>query len=269
MRTHACSTRLTALIISRDEAPNIARVLSLLRWVERVIVLDSGSTDETLALCARFANVEVHHRAFDSFAAQCNHGLSLVDTEWCLSIDADYCVPLETSAELQQVIAQGAHDGYYARLAYCVAGRRLRRAILPDRIVLFRTRLGHYEQDGHAHRLVLDGRAGHLSQPILHDDRKPLRRWLASQETYAQQEVEKIARSPWQALSWPDRVRRLGFVAPWLVPAYYLLARGGLRDGWAGLDYAAQRAVAELVLSIKLIEQTRLVPSHVAPGDVP
>jgi hypothetical protein len=71
-------------------------------------------------------------------------------------------------------------------------------------------------------------------------------------------ELAKLTGSSWKTLGWADRVRRLGWVAPWLVPAYYLLARGGIRDGWAGLDYAAQRALAETILSIKLIERTRL-----------
>ena len=70
-----------------------------------------------------------------------------------------------------------------------------------------------------------------------------------------------------QALSWPDRIRRLGVVAPWLVPAYYLFVKGGFRDGWAGLDYAAQRALAELVLAIKLIERDKLSPAEASRSD--
>ena len=65
---------LTALIITFNEEPNIGRVLERLGWVPRVVVLDSGSTDATLAICATFANVEVFTRPFDSFAGQCNHG---------------------------------------------------------------------------------------------------------------------------------------------------------------------------------------------------
>jgi hypothetical protein len=110
--------------------------------------------------------------------------------------------------------------------------------------------------------LVLEGTAGQLSNPVLHDDRKPLRRWLMSQETYAGQELQKLSAHAWRELSWPDRIRRLGFVAPWLVPAYYLFAKGGIFDGWAGIDYAAQRAIAELVLSIKLVEHSRVTPTE-------
>ncbi len=246
---------LTALVITFNEEPNIERVLAALGWVPRVIVLDSGSTDETLSICARFANVEVVHRPFDSFASQCNYGLSLVRSEWCLSIDADYVLPSRTSEEIAHALTAGpGHSGYYARLAYCVNGQELKRAILPPRIVLFRTQRAHYVQDGHAHSLVVDGEVGKLQHPVQHDDRKSMKRWLNSQETYATQEAQKLLGKRWRELSWADRIRMTRVVAPWLVPAYYLFGKGGVFDGWAGIDYAAQRAIAELVLSVKLIE---------------
>lgn len=253
------ATAITPLVITFNEAPNIERVLEKLTWARRVLVLDSGSTDATCSMCQRFRNVVLLTRTFDNLASQCNYGLTHVDTEWCLSIDADYVVPDETSREMLERASHDEADGYAARLVYCIQGRRLRRAILPDRVVLFRTRLGRYEQDGHAHRLKLDGRVQRLAHPVLHDDRKPLARWLASQNTYAEQEAAKLATTPFAELGWPDRIRRMRVVAPWLVPSFYLLWRGGLRDGWAGFDYAAQRAIAELVLAIKLIERTEPV----------
>jgi glycosyltransferase involved in cell wall biosynthesis len=182
----AARPRLTALLITHDEAANIGRALSLLTWVGRVIVLDSGSTDATLQICSDFPNVEVHHRPFDSFAEQCNYGLGLVESPWCLSIDADYSVPPHTARALQMAIERDDHDGFYVPLTYCVAGRPLRRAILPPRMVLFRTRSARYEQDGHAHRVIVRGRIGRLPESILHDDRKSFQRWLRSQERYAE-----------------------------------------------------------------------------------
>jgi hypothetical protein len=255
MRNVVSTDVITPLIITYNEEPNIDRVLAQLTWARRIVVLDSGSTDLTCAICARYPNVVLVTRQFDSFANQCNYGLTKVESEWCLSIDADYIVPETTAHELQCAVAQSEIDGFEARLRYCIRGRMLRRAILPNRIVLFRTRLGTYDQDGHAHRLVLNGRVRMLNNPVLHDDRKPLLRWLASQNMYAEQEALKLSTLPVAMLGWPDRARRMRVIAPWLVPTYYLLVRGGILDGWAGLDYAAQRAIAELVLSIKLIER--------------
>jgi glycosyltransferase involved in cell wall biosynthesis len=248
---------ITALVITHNEENNLARVLEGLRWLRRVVVLDSGSDDATQEICARFPNVDFMVRPFDSFASQCNYGLTHVDTPWCLSIDADYVIPRKTAEEMVRAVAGTQAVGFEAQLRYCIDGHPLRRAILPNRVVLFRTELARYEQDGHAHRLRVVGPVLGLTHPILHDDRKPFARWLASQDRYAAQEADKLARTSLSALSWPDRVRLARVVAPWLVPMYYLFLRGGLRDGWPGLNYAAQRTIAELVLSIKLIERAQ------------
>lgn len=253
------SARITPLVITYNEKPNIERVLDQLRWAQRVLVVDSGSDDGTLELVRSYPNVEVIVRPFDGFATQCNFGLAHVRSEWCLSIDSDYVVPSGTAREMMEKIDASDTDGYWTNLRYCIRGVPLRSAILPPRLTLFRTHLGSYEQDGHAHRLHLRGRSATLAGEIFHDDRKPLKRWLNSQATYASQEVVKLTETAWGELSWADRVRKTGVIAPWLVPAVCLFAKGGLRDGWAGLDYAAQRAVAELVLSMQLYEyrQTR------------
>ena len=82
---------LTALILTYNEKENIARTLGSLAWVTSVVLIDSGSTDGTQELAvASHPNVKVLFRAFDSFAGQCNFGLNQIDTEWVLSLDADY-----------------------------------------------------------------------------------------------------------------------------------------------------------------------------------
>ena len=89
---------ITPLVITYNEEANIARTLDRLGWANRVVVIDSGSTDETLSILQRYPMVETFWRPFDSFAAQLNFGLTKVDTEWVLALDADY----EISEELKQ-----------------------------------------------------------------------------------------------------------------------------------------------------------------------
>ena len=80
---------ITPLVLTLDEAPNLERCLSRLQWAFRVIVLDSGSTDDTVAIARGFPNVDVHVRAFDSHTEQWNAGIDLVQSPWVLSLDAD------------------------------------------------------------------------------------------------------------------------------------------------------------------------------------
>ena len=82
----------TPLLITFNEIQNIERTLAKLDWARRIVVVDSGSTDGTLDVLARDARIEVIHRPFDSFAGQCNFGLSHIHTDWVLSLDADYAV---------------------------------------------------------------------------------------------------------------------------------------------------------------------------------
>src|SRR4051812_18013587 len=78
---------ITPMILTFNEEENIARTICKLTWAREVLVVDSFSTDSTLAIARQFPNVQVRQRAFDSFAEQCNWGLAQIDSNWVLSLD--------------------------------------------------------------------------------------------------------------------------------------------------------------------------------------
>src|SRR5262249_10570650 len=91
---------ITPLIITFDEAANIARTLARLKWARRIVVIDSGSTDHTIEIVRSYPQADLFHRPFDDFASQCNFGLGHVTTPWVLSLDADYELSQELVDEL-------------------------------------------------------------------------------------------------------------------------------------------------------------------------
>ena len=121
--------------------------------------------------------------------------------------------------------------------------------------VLYRRTAGRYVQDGHTQRWEGSGRIETLRGSILHDDRKPIARWLAAQVRYARLEADLLRTKSWRELGWPDRLRTLHVLMPPAAFIYCLTVAGGLLDGWRGLYYAVQRAVAEAILSFVLIER--------------
>jgi glycosyltransferase involved in cell wall biosynthesis len=248
---------ITALLLTHNEAPNIERTLARLDWARRIVVVDSGSTDGTLEILARHANVAVHSRAFDRFADQWNFALKEtgIDTDWVLALDADYLIPGEFIDELRHLDPLDGIDGYRVRFRYCILGRPIRCGAYPPVVVLYRRARGRYVQDGHTQRAQVEGRVADLESRIDHDDRKPLSRWLASQRDYARIEADHLARSDPTALSWQDRIRLLVVVAPPAMFAYVYFLRGGILDGRHGLYYALQRAYAELLLSLELLDR--------------
>ena len=241
----------TPMILTLDEAPNLPRTLAALAWARQIVIVDSGSTDGSLDTLRADPRVRIVTRAFDSFARQRNHGLTQVTTPYTLALDADHVLTPELGAEIGALDADSA-DGWTAGFTYCVDGRPLRASLLPPRLVLYRTGLVSYVDDGHAERAIAPARVAHLDGRILHDDRKPASRWRAAQSKYARQEADKLRRTAWRDLSWPDRARRM-LLGPALVVPYCLFVRGLLLDGRAGLAYTWQRGYAEALLWARLV----------------
>ena len=102
---------LTVLILTYNERENIGRTLEALRWADRVLIVDSYSTDDTLQIAGGFPNVQVVQRPFESFASQCNFGLEQIGTEWVLSIDADYVLTSELIGEIRGLTDDAATAG--------------------------------------------------------------------------------------------------------------------------------------------------------------
>lgn len=250
-------TDVTALVLTFNEAPNIARTLERLTWVPHVVIVDSNSTDATRDIAARFPNVRVVQRAFTTHAEQWNFGLEQtgIHSDWVLALDADFVLTDAAVQEIKELSPPPEVAGYSASFTYCIGGRPLSSAVYPPVTVLFRRRNASYLQDGHTQRVRVDGQVGALSTRICHDDRKPLSHWVASQVKYMALEADKLAAAPSSTLGLIDRVRRWIVIAPPLMFVYCLVVRGGIRDGRAGLFYALQRAAAELILSLTLVER--------------
>ncbi len=247
---------ITPLILTFDEAPNIARVLDRLTWAKRVVVLDSFSADETEAVARRYANVAFFKRRFDNHATQWNFGLreTSIDTEWVLALDADYIVPDALVRDLQSLDPADDIAGYSARFRYCIEGIPLKGTVYTPVTVLFRREAATYLQRGHTQRVQVNGKVDTLHAPIHHDDRKPLERWFASQVKYMALEAEVLLGTPFERLDVPDKIRRLVFVAPLAMFVYCLVVKLAILDGRRGLFYASQRAVAETILSVFLLQ---------------
>ena len=262
--------QITPLILTLDEEDNIERVLARLGWAREIVVVDSGSSDATRSLLTRFANVRCVEHKFESHAAQWNYGLTEtgIRTDWVLALDADYVLTDAFVEELRTLSPASDIAGYRAGFRYCVFGRVLRGTLYPPAVVLYRRDAGHYVQDGHTQRLQASGRIEGLQAAILHDDHKPLARWLASQVRYARLEADLLCARSWREVGWPDRLRKLLVLMPPLVFIYCLTVVGGILDGWPGLYYALQRAIAEAVLSLALIER-KVTAAMAKQGDQP
>lgn len=249
--------QITPVVLTYNEAPNIGRNLERLAWAREIVVVDSGSDDDTAAIVGRFANARIVTRPFDSHAQQWTFAIHQTEvvTPWVLRLDADYIVPQATIDEIARLAPGADIGGYRATFDYCIDGHRLRGSLYPALPVLFRRDRVRFVQDGHTEKAEVDGAVASLRGRIDHDDRKGLDRWLVSQFRYQRREVEKLVSTPWAQLSWGDRCRLTRVLGPPLVFLYCLFGKGLILDGWPGWFYALQRTTADLILSMLLIQR--------------
>ena len=248
-------TDITPVILTRDEEPNLERTLAQLAWASDVVVVDSFSTDATVAIARRFPNVRVFQRTIDTLAEQSNYGLQQAHSPWALLLDADYFVPPDFVDELRSLEPQPGVRAFRGAFRYAVGGKPLRASLYPARVVLLHREHATVWQDGHAHRVAADGDVGMLDAKIIHDDRKSFARFIERQKRYMREEVDKLRHADPRALSMAGRVRKLIVVAPVAVVVHTLFVKGLILDGLPGLRYTWERFVAELILSREMLRR--------------
>jgi len=242
--------RVTPVILTRDEEPNIGRTLERLTWANVVIVCDSGSTDDTLGIACRFPNVRIVERPLDTLANQWMFAVEQAKTEWVLTLDADYIVPPSFVEEMSRLAADA--EGYEASFVYAIDGRPLRATLYTPRAVLLRRERAMFYMDGHTQRVRVHGSVLPLRERLVHDDRKSMRNFIARQQRYMRDEAAKLRAADPRTLNAAARIRRLRVIAPLVVVPYLLFAKGLVLDGRAGFRYALERFLAEVILSIAL-----------------
>lgn len=238
----------TPVVLTYNEEPNIQHSLTSLRWAPRVIVLDSGSTDRTSEIARSFQNVSWLVRPFDSHRSQWEHAIrnTGIDTEYVLALDADMCASDAFRSEIQSFMDDGSFVGAYIPFQYHVLGRPLAGSIYPPQLRLFRKNDVLIRQPGHTQIFEVSGPVYKFRSGLIHDDRKPLDRWLNNQVKYACLEAARI-RSESRPRA-KDLLRCFG-ISTFLSAVYAYLKAGGPLNSPASRAYACERIIFEALLT--------------------
>jgi glycosyltransferase involved in cell wall biosynthesis len=188
--------RLSAIIITKNEAANIGACLESLAFCDERIVVDSDSTDGTL-LIAREKGARVATHGWKGFGPQKNYALSLAHGDWVLSIDADERVSPELAQEILRAIEGGEADGFALPRRSSFCGRVMRHSgWFPDRVLrLFRRHKGRFTDDLVHERVVCDGKTARLHNALLHDPVGRLEDAIRRIDQYSTLGAEKLAAS--------------------------------------------------------------------------
>ena len=243
----------TPIVLTFNEEANLRRNLDSLQWAERVVILDSGSTDETEAIARSYTNVTWQTRPFDSFRLQWEHAINQTDitTEYVLALDADMEVSAKLLEEITGAFLKGNYDGGLMPIDYRYYGRSLAGSIYPPSIRIFRRDAVKVTQLNHGHKFEVRGAVYRFRNRLIHDDRKSLERWVESQLRY-QKENEAELRNGHRGRA-RDYARRIGLMPPIIGVLAYLRA-GGPFKGAAAARYAYERMTTESILAVRLMD---------------
>lgn len=276
---------ISILILTFNEEMNIRQCLNSVGWSDDVLVVDSFSTDQTVAL-ARSAGARILQNHFVNFSEQRNFGLSHggLKHDWVLHLDADEVVTPELKSELLKVIETEDRIAYRISSKLIFQGRWIRHASMyPCYQVRFGKRDSlHFVQVGHGQRENLPAtKIGTLKEPLLHYSfSKGLEEWFAKHNRYSSAEAAENLKSltfgnmPWRALlskSTTCRWRALKELSirlpcrPTLRFLYIYLLRLGFLDGVAGWRYCQLLSIYESMIVLKIRELQLINPDRHCP----
>jgi glycosyltransferase involved in cell wall biosynthesis len=229
--------RLSAIIITKNEAANITTCLESIAFCDERIVVDCGSTDGTPDI-ARSMGAKVTEHAWQGFGPQKNFALSLATGEWVLSIDADERVTPELAAAIGKTIIEGKVDGYEIRRRTRFLGREmLQSRLFPDYILrLFRRDRARFTDALVHEALICAGPVARLPGTLLHDPVARLEDALSRVDRYSTASAEMLV----------AKGRRVSFATGiahgiWMFFRIYVL-RLGFLDGRVGFLFAVVNA---------------------------
>ena len=179
--------RLSAIIITRNEAANLPDCLASIAFCDEIIVVDNASTDGTPEIAARAGARVIEKPEFAGFGAQKQAALDAATGEWVLSIDADERVPAELAREIHAAIERGNHAGYRIKRKTFFLGRYLKHGgWYPDRVLrLAKRSAARFSSDAVHERLDVPGSVGDLDCDMLHMSYRTIDDVLAKQRRYA------------------------------------------------------------------------------------
>lgn len=245
--------KLTVTVITRNEAANIGAVLESVAWADQTVVVDSESTDDTVAL-ARRHTPNVFVRGWPGFSAQKNFAAEQAANDWILSVDADERVTPALADEIRRLLAGEPRAlGYRIPRVSFYLGRWIRSTDwYPDpQLRLYDRRAGRWIGDYVHEHVEVSGAVEQLQNDLQHLPYRDISHHLQTMDRYTTLAAGQMVAAGRRVVAPALLARPLGAFA-----RNYVL-RGGWRDGTAGLVISLLNSYYVFLKFAKLWEATR------------
>ena len=229
---------LSVIVIAKDEEASIARTLESVAFADEVVVVDSGSTDRTVAIARELGAKVTMTADWPGFGPQKNRALDLAHGDWVLSLDADEWLTAESAEEIRRVVGANAAEVAAYRMprrsSFC--GRFLRHSgWWPDYVLrLFRRGRARFSDDMVHERVIADGKIETLSLPIMHETFVDLEDLVDKMNRYSTHGARQLQREG-KSSSLVEAIARAlwAFFRTYVLRAGFLDGREGFMLAWA------------------------------------
>ena len=206
-------------------------------WVEEIIVVDSGSTDDTVAIAHEYTS-NIYQHDWPGFGAQKNRALNYASKDWVLSLDADERVTPELRTQLIEAMGNVRENGFYLPRLSQFCGRFIKHSgWYPDYVLrLFKREKGRFSDDLVHESIILQGSSGRLSSPLLHYSYMNIADVNRKVEQYASAAALQMFKNG-KVVTYADAPIRAGWA---FIRTYFL--RLGFLDGIVGIGIARMNA---------------------------
>lgn len=246
-------TKISAVIIAFNEEDRIGKTLEHLQWCDEILVVDSGSTDQTVAIC-RQADCKVLFREFDDYGTQKQFAVDQAANDWVLSVDADEVITPELKNEILKIFKNKPQvNGFFIKRSTYFLGKVLKFCGLRREKVLrlFNRNEGKFVHTGIHERIEMEGETAVLKHRMLHYSYRDISDHLSKIDKYttlaAKNYVEKNKRYSklMVALKFPGRFLLVYFIKGGFLDGYQGFMWSMLAGVYASLKYAKFREMRD------------------------
>ncbi|WP_162427735.1 glycosyltransferase family 2 protein [Pontibacter pudoricolor] len=249
--------RLSAIIICRNEEKDIEGAIQSLLWADEVLIVDSFSTDNTLAIAGNYP-VKILQHAFENYSRQRNWALDQAAYDWVLMLDADERITPELQREIQKLLAgTPANSAYTIYRSNFFMGHQVRYSGWQnDSVVrLFdKSRNRYSDKNVHEELIMEDGKPGKLKYKMLHYTYRSLPHYLDKWNTYSTLSANDKAK----------KTKKVSLYHLMLKPAFrffrHYIFKLGILDGKVGfvISYLSASSIFMRYLKIWRMQQENI-----------
>src|SRR3989338_672623 len=244
--------KISVYIITKNEEDKIERCLQHVAWAEEIVIVDSKSTDKTVAIAKKYTK-RIYTKTFDGYGQQKQAAIDKCTHDWILEVDADEIITKQLHEEIQQL--QENPEKMNKCAAYTVTRQEyfLKKPLMTSKIPrLYRKQNVQYRGEIHE-RLKINGKTKHLSGKIEHESDKydTIAKRVDKINEYTKREAEKrIKEESWGIC----KVLIKMAIMPWGYFCWLYLRKGLVWKGYRGLIWSLLTAYYHFLIYAKIYE---------------